>query len=374
MATEKEKTNAVQIPCCRYCGKQVKIFYGLWVNENQVGNIFQVGITTRKKSEFHASYKLSGRSGYHVTYDFFRSKKRAGACFIYLPGEDWDGYLKQLRPRMPIFHGGITESIELLWADEKGENRRPIKQSDISMAYNCENHGEVMENEIGWRELVIKPLTRRKRLELFLALSAIVIIFCSLYIFARILFAIFIVALFFLTIPIYGIMRFLNRHIFHFGWEPVEEWQQHWTEKQSLKQTLPGEDRPVQGGIQLSNSAKDPHKLREEGNSLYDAKKYKEAAEKFQQSAKLYEKEGNMLDVISMLLRAGECSYKLTDYEIAIEHFNMAAEIAFKRGLDRLGISALEYILDCYVAQKRNESKEAIEIKRKIKEIKDKLQ
>jgi len=77
---------------------------------------------------------------------------------------------------------------------------------------------------------------------------------------------------------------------------------------------------------------------------------------------------------LTLELRAGECSYKLTDYEIAIEHFNMAAEIAFKRGLDRLGISALEYILDCYVAQKRNESKEAIEIKRKIKEIKDKLQ
>jgi len=71
------------------------------------------------------------------------------------------------------------------------------------------------------------------------------------------------------------------------------------------------------------------------------------------------------------LFKAAECNYLLKDYSTAIERFLKAADLAFQKGYDRFGLSALEYALDCYKATE--EEAKAEELKKKIKEIKDKL-
>ncbi|UCG36630.1 MAG: hypothetical protein JSV64_08555, partial [Candidatus Bathyarchaeota archaeon] len=57
----------------------------------------------------------------------------------------------------------------------------------------------------------------------------------------------------------------------------------------------------------------------------------------------------------------------------ALERFRKSADAAFKKGFDRFGVSALEYAVDCYKALKKDKSKEVAELRKKIKEIKDKL-
>lgn len=117
----------------------------------------------------------------------------------------------------------------------------------------------------------------------------------------------------------------------------------------------------------------DPIKLHKEGNLLYETEKYEEAIEKFLQSSELYLKKSNFFDASNMMYKAGECSFMLKNYETAIERFNKSAEIAFEKGFDRFGVSALEYIYDSYKALKKEKTKKALELKKKIKEIKDKL-
>jgi len=123
----------------------------------------------------------------------------------------------------------------------------------------------------------------------------------------------------------------------------------------------------------MSVEKEDPIKLHKQGNIFYETGKYEEATEKFLQSSELYQKKGNFFDASTMLFKAGECRFMQKDYKNALEHFNESAEIAFQKGFDRFGVSALEYIADCYKALKKEKSKEAIELQKKIKEIKDKL-
>ncbi len=123
----------------------------------------------------------------------------------------------------------------------------------------------------------------------------------------------------------------------------------------------------------MSVEKEDPIKLHKDGNTLCEAGKYEAAAKNFLQSSELYEKKGNFFDASNMMFKAGECSFMQKDYEVAVERFNKSAEIAFRKGFDRFGVSALEYILDCYKALKKEKSIEAKELQKKIKEVKDKL-
>jgi len=123
----------------------------------------------------------------------------------------------------------------------------------------------------------------------------------------------------------------------------------------------------------MSVEKEDPIKLHKQGNILYETEKYEDAAEKFLLSSALYEKKGNFFDASNMLFKAGECSFMLKDYERAIERFEKSAEVAFKKGFDRFGVSALEYILDCYKGLKKEKSKEAVMLQKKMKEVKEKL-
>ncbi len=123
----------------------------------------------------------------------------------------------------------------------------------------------------------------------------------------------------------------------------------------------------------MSIEKEDPIKLHKEGNTLYETGKYEEAAEKFLHSSELYKKKNNFFDASSMLFKAGECSFMLKRYKAAMERFNKSAEIAFEKGFDRFGVSALEYVLDCYKALKREKSKEVSTLQKKIKQVKEKL-
>jgi tetratricopeptide (TPR) repeat protein len=123
----------------------------------------------------------------------------------------------------------------------------------------------------------------------------------------------------------------------------------------------------------MTMEKEDPIRLHKEGTTLYEVGKYDEAAEKLLQASVLYEKRNNFFDASNMIFRAGECSFMTKDYKTAIERFNKSADIAFSKGFDRFGVSALEYILDCHKALKKEKSKEAIELEKRIKEVKEKL-
>jgi tetratricopeptide (TPR) repeat protein len=120
-----------------------------------------------------------------------------------------------------------------------------------------------------------------------------------------------------------------------------------------------------------SEEKKDPIKIHREGTALSDAGKHEAAIEKFLEASKLYEKAGNIFDASYTLYKAAECSYTLKDYDTAIERFLKAAELSFKKGFDRFGVSALEYTLDCYKAA--GDEEKVKELKTKIKEAKEKL-
>ena len=115
----------------------------------------------------------------------------------------------------------------------------------------------------------------------------------------------------------------------------------------------------------------DPIKIHREGTALSDVGKHEEAMEKFLRASELYEKVSNFFDASYALFKAAECNYLLKDYSNATERFLKAADLAFKVGYDRFGLSALEYVLDCYKAT--GEEEKAAELKKKIKEVKDKL-
>jgi tetratricopeptide (TPR) repeat protein len=116
---------------------------------------------------------------------------------------------------------------------------------------------------------------------------------------------------------------------------------------------------------------KDPIKIHREGTALSDTGKHEEAIEKFLEASELYEKVGNVFDASYTLYKAAECSFILKDYSTASERFLKAADLAFKKGFDRFGVSALEYALDCYEAA--GDKGKIEELKKKIKEAKEKL-
>lgn len=115
----------------------------------------------------------------------------------------------------------------------------------------------------------------------------------------------------------------------------------------------------------------DPIKIHREGTALCDTGKYEEAVEKFLKAAELYEKVGNFFDASYAMFKAAECNFLLKDYDIAAERFLKAADMAFQKGFDRFGVSALEYARDCYKASGKNS--EAEKLQKKIKQVKDKL-
>ena len=123
----------------------------------------------------------------------------------------------------------------------------------------------------------------------------------------------------------------------------------------------------------MSIAKEDPIRLHKEGNTLCEIGKYDEAVEKFLQASALYERKNNFFDASAMMFKAGECSYLTKDYKTAVERFKRSSEIAFGKGFDRFGVSALEYILDCYKGLKKGKSKEAVELQKKIKEVKERL-
>ena len=116
---------------------------------------------------------------------------------------------------------------------------------------------------------------------------------------------------------------------------------------------------------------KDPIKIHREGTALADSGKHKKAIEKFLEAYELYEKASNLFDASYTLFKAAECSFLTKDFKTALERFLKAADISLEIGYDRFGISALEYARDCYIAMKKK--KKATELKKKIKELKDKL-
>jgi tetratricopeptide (TPR) repeat protein len=122
----------------------------------------------------------------------------------------------------------------------------------------------------------------------------------------------------------------------------------------------------------MSQEREDHVKMHKEANTLFETGKYKEAEELFAKTAELYYKVQNYFDSSSMHYKAGECAFMLKNYEKAVEHFEKSAEIAFQKGFDRFGVSALEYERDCYKAL--NKSAKVKEFEKKIKEIKKKLE
>jgi tetratricopeptide (TPR) repeat protein len=126
----------------------------------------------------------------------------------------------------------------------------------------------------------------------------------------------------------------------------------------------------------MSNSEEvekeDAIKIHKEGTTLADVGKFEEASEKYLRASELYEKAKNFFDASYALFKAAECNFQLKDYDKAKERFLKSADLAFKMGYDRFGVSALEYAVDCY----RNMGKEdeAEELKQKIKGEKAKLQ
>lgn len=121
----------------------------------------------------------------------------------------------------------------------------------------------------------------------------------------------------------------------------------------------------------MSEEKEDRVKLHKDGNMLYELGKYEEAKENFLRASELYLKKNNFFDASSMLYKAGECVYMLKDHETALEYFLKSADLSFDKGFDRFGVSALEYVRDCYKALENKEK--AKETEKKIKEVKAKL-
>jgi len=118
----------------------------------------------------------------------------------------------------------------------------------------------------------------------------------------------------------------------------------------------------------------DPIKTHREGTTLYDSGNYKEAIDKFLQASQLYRKVGDFFDSSYTLFKAAECSFLMKDYQTAIERFLEAADKLLERGYDRFGLGALEYARDCYKALGKERGKKATDLKKRIAEVKKKLE
>jgi tetratricopeptide (TPR) repeat protein len=122
----------------------------------------------------------------------------------------------------------------------------------------------------------------------------------------------------------------------------------------------------------MSQVREDHVKMHKEANTLFETGKYKEAEELFAKTAELYFKVQNYFDSSSMHYKAGESAFALKNYKKAVEHFEKSAEIAFQKGFDRFGVSALEYERDCYKALGKSAKVKALD--KKIQEVKKKLE
>jgi tetratricopeptide (TPR) repeat protein len=118
----------------------------------------------------------------------------------------------------------------------------------------------------------------------------------------------------------------------------------------------------------------DPVKAHRDGTALHDSGNYEGAIDKFLQAYPLYKKAGDFFDASYVLFKAAECSFFLENYEIAIERFLKAAEIASERGYDRFKLGALEYAQDCYKAAGKESGEDVAELKKRIAEVKKKIE
>jgi tetratricopeptide (TPR) repeat protein len=118
----------------------------------------------------------------------------------------------------------------------------------------------------------------------------------------------------------------------------------------------------------------DPVKAHRDGTALCDSGNYERAIDKFLQAYQLYEKASDFFDASYVLFKAAECSFFLKNYEIAVERFLKAADVALDRGYDRFGLGALEYAQDCYKAAGKENGKEVAELKERTAEVKKRIE
>jgi tetratricopeptide (TPR) repeat protein len=111
----------------------------------------------------------------------------------------------------------------------------------------------------------------------------------------------------------------------------------------------------------------DPIKLHKDANALMENGKFSEARDLFEKVAQLYYKNQNYFGSAEMNYKAGECSFRLKDYQKALEFFTKSADTSLAKGFDRYGVTALENARDCHKAL--GNTKEAEEISKKIDEI-----
>jgi tetratricopeptide (TPR) repeat protein len=116
----------------------------------------------------------------------------------------------------------------------------------------------------------------------------------------------------------------------------------------------------------------DPIKLHKDANALMENGKNAEARDLFLKVADLYYKGQNYFGSAEMSYKAGECSFRLKEYEKAVEYFSKSAEVALSKGFDRYAISGLEQARDSQKAL--GNSKEVEELDKKIAELNKKNQ
>ncbi|MCW4028776.1 MAG: hypothetical protein NWE92_03925 [Candidatus Bathyarchaeota archaeon] len=116
----------------------------------------------------------------------------------------------------------------------------------------------------------------------------------------------------------------------------------------------------------------DPIKLHKDANALMENGKNAEARDLFLKVADLYYKGQNYFGSAEMSYKAGECSFRLKEYEKAAEYFSKSAEVALSKGFDRYAISGLEQARDSQKALGNN--KEVEELDKKIAELNKKNQ
>jgi tetratricopeptide (TPR) repeat protein len=120
----------------------------------------------------------------------------------------------------------------------------------------------------------------------------------------------------------------------------------------------------------MSTVREDPIKMHKDANALMENGKYVEAREIFVKVAELYYKGQNFFGSAEMNYKAGECSFALRDYAKAAELFTKSADVSLAKGFERYGVSALEQARDSQ--KKLGNTKEVVDLEKKIKEINDK--
>jgi len=114
----------------------------------------------------------------------------------------------------------------------------------------------------------------------------------------------------------------------------------------------------------------DPIKMHKDASSLMESGKCAEAMPMFEQVAELYFKAQNYFGSAEMNYKAGECAFTLKEYQKGVEFFMKAADISFKKGFDRYGVSALECARDGQKAL--GNAKEVEELTTRINELNQK--